>query len=173
MLSVAARWSRSRFQLASRISIHAPLPVPFLFSVVPYTTSTRGILFLRILTLIAMAVIRKIAAVASAVSCLVSPAAASFPSYAASLGNMSVPANSSSFDACDFVPGAPVKTTSGTVRGRRANNATTVSEYLGIPFAQPPVGDLRFAPPVKYTSNRRIDGTKFVSRLVSVDRPTS
>lgn len=64
--------------------------------------------------------------------------------------------------ACDYVVGAPVNTTSGTVWGHRAPNATSVSEYLGIPFAQPPVGPLRFAPPVRYTSQKAFNAAKAV-----------
>lgn len=64
---------------------------------------------------------------------------------------------------CDYIVGAPVNTTSGVVWGHRAPNATTVSEYLGIPFAQPPVGPLRFAPPVRYTSNKVLNAHEYVS----------
>ena len=38
-----------------------------------------------------------------------------------------------------------VRTASGLVRGRR--NAAGIAAFRGIPFAQPPVGDLRFAAP--------------------------
>lgn len=64
---------------------------------------------------------------------------------------------------CDYIVGAPVNTTSGVVWGHRAHNATDVSEYLGIPFAQPPVGPLRFAPPVRYTSNKVLNAHAYVS----------
>lgn len=43
--------------------------------------------------------------------------------------------------------GQTVQTTSGRVQGHAASLNPGVSEYLGIPFAQPPLGDLRFAPP--------------------------
>ena len=46
-----------------------------------------------------------------------------------------------------------VKTTSGSVRGIAASQSTP-ERFLGIPFAEAPVGDLRWAPPkpVKWTS---------------------
>jgi len=57
-----------------------------------------------------------------------------------------------------------VNTTSGLVSGHASSNASAqVSEYLGIPYAEPPVGDLRFAPPVRYNGNSAINGTSFVS----------
>ena len=57
--------------------------------------------------------------------------------------------------------GAAVNTTSGLIVGHPAPNATQVSEYLGIPFAQPPVGQLRFAPPVAYHSTRTFNASRF------------
>ncbi len=64
---------------------------------------------------------------------------------------------------CNYTVGAPVRTTSGLVYGHRAPNATQVSEYLGIPFAQSPVGQLRFAPPVAYTGTGDIYAEDFVN----------
>lgn len=40
-----------------------------------------------------------------------------------------------------------VHTQNGVVKGHNAANRSTVSEYLGLPYAQAPVGNLRFAPP--------------------------
>jgi cholinesterase len=64
----------------------------------------------------------------------------------------------------NWTVGQTVQTDSGPVNGHAAANATAVSEYLGIPFAKPPVGDLRFAPPQKYTSNSTVNGTNFVRK---------
>ena len=44
----------------------------------------------------------------------------------------------------------PVQTSNGAIVGHEAANASRVIEYLGIPYAQPPIGDLRFAAPVKF-----------------------
>lgn len=57
--------------------------------------------------------------------------------------------------------GTTVNTTSGPVVGHAASNATQVSEYLGIPFAQAPVGNLRFAPPIAYQGNGTIEASNF------------
>jgi cholinesterase len=57
--------------------------------------------------------------------------------------------------------GQAVKTSSGTVTGQAADWKPAVSEYLGLPFAEPPVGDLRFASPKPFKSNRTISATKF------------
>lgn len=43
--------------------------------------------------------------------------------------------------------GEAIGTTSGYVKGHASEWMPEVSEYLGIPYAEPPVGDLRFAAP--------------------------
>jgi cholinesterase len=67
----------------------------------------------------------------------------------------------------NWTVGQTVQTSSGAVHGHAALNATQVSEYLGVPFAAPPVGDLRFAAPQKYSGNSTINGTSFVSQCLS------
>lgn len=43
-----------------------------------------------------------------------------------------------------------VPTFNGLIVGHAASKTSDVIEWLGIPFAQPPVGNLRFAPPQAY-----------------------
>lgn len=62
-----------------------------------------------------------------------------------------------------WIVGQTVQTSSGAVEGHAASTATEVSEYLGIPYAQPPVGSLRFQPPVRYSGKSKISGKNFVS----------
>lgn len=45
-----------------------------------------------------------------------------------------------------------VKTVNGTVQGAKCP-LNDVNLFLGIPYAQPPVGDLRFAPPQSYNQS--------------------
>jgi hypothetical protein len=59
--------------------------------------------------------------------------------------------------------GAAVNTSSGLITGHGARNRTSVSEYLGIPYAQPPVGQLRFAAPQKFSSNTPLIASSYVS----------
>lgn len=59
--------------------------------------------------------------------------------------------------------GQAVQTTSGSISGHAATINSQVSEYLGIPYAEAPIGNLRFAAPVAFTSNATIDGSAFVS----------
>ncbi|EGD95911.1 hypothetical protein TESG_03374 [Trichophyton tonsurans CBS 112818] len=47
-----------------------------------------------------------------------------------------------------------VNTTNGPVTGHPAKTASTVHEFLGIPYAQPPVGKLRFMPPQRYVGDQ-------------------
>ncbi|KAL8917378.1 MAG: hypothetical protein Q9172_005880 [Xanthocarpia lactea] len=49
-----------------------------------------------------------------------------------------------------FSHGTCIQTSNGCLIGHQAPNASDVIEYLGIPYAQPPVGHLRFAAPVAY-----------------------
>ncbi|KFX98253.1 hypothetical protein V490_02403 [Pseudogymnoascus sp. VKM F-3557] len=57
--------------------------------------------------------------------------------------------------------GQTVHTQGGPVSGHAASSAHNVSTYLGIPYAKPPIGDLRFAPPEGYFNHTPIDGSKF------------
>ena len=59
-----------------------------------------------------------------------------------------------------------VQTSSGLIVGHPAPNRTQVAEFLGIPFAQPPGGDLRFASPQAFRAPKKvIQASKFVSHL--------
>lgn len=69
--------------------------------------------------------------------------------------NLSLAAPSTSFKA--------VETSNGHITGHRSPKAQRVWEYLGIPYAQPPLGDLRFAAPKKYRSKGPYNATNFVS----------
>lgn len=60
-----------------------------------------------------------------------------------------------------FKVGQVVKTTSGIVQGHASSWQPEVSEYLGIPYAQPPLGSLRFAAPKPYSGNSSINAAKF------------
>ncbi|KAG9684842.1 cholinesterase, partial [Aureobasidium melanogenum] len=56
---------------------------------------------------------------------------------------------------------APVNTTSGLIIGHASRNRSQVSEYLGIPYAQPPLGELRFAAPQQYSSDDIFNASSF------------
>jgi hypothetical protein len=58
--------------------------------------------------------------------------------------------------------GASVRTSSGLIKGHAAPRRPGVSEYLGIPYASPPTGDLRFAPPVAFDSEETIEASSYV-----------
>lgn len=56
-----------------------------------------------------------------------------------------------------------VQTENGLITGHRSSKVNDVWEYLGIPYAQPPLGDLRFAAPQKYNTTEPYNATSFVS----------
>lgn len=54
-----------------------------------------------------------------------------------------------------------VKTTSGEVVGFVNSTAPSVRQFLGVPYAEPPLGCLRFQPPVRKTHAGRIQATTY------------
>ena len=56
-----------------------------------------------------------------------------------------------------------IQTTIGEVKGHIASwpESAGVSEYLGIPYAEPPINQLRFAAPRPYKGKGAIAGNKF------------
>lgn len=60
--------------------------------------------------------------------------------------------------------GPIVRTTRGTIRGIHAGE--NANAFLGVPYAAPPVGDLRFQPPqalLRKHDDENIDGTQLRS----------
>jgi cholinesterase len=71
-------------------------------------------------------------------------------------------ASPQTYKQVNFTVGQIVETSSGPVAGHAATNYSEVSEYLGLPYAQAPVGDLRFLAPVKYAGSSMLNGSVFV-----------
>ena len=67
------------------------------------------------------------------------------------------------------ISGDPVVTTSGRVAGTRLQSG--VKAYLGIPFASPPVGDLRWAPPQPTSWSGIFNADRFGPECIQVLRP--
>ncbi|KAF2854712.1 cholinesterase precursor [Plenodomus tracheiphilus IPT5] len=63
-----------------------------------------------------------------------------------------------------------VQTSSGTIFGHQAANRPRVTEFLGIRYAEAPVGDLRFAAPKKFEAPA---GTIFEASEWSADCPSN
>jgi cholinesterase len=56
--------------------------------------------------------------------------------------------------------GQAVDTTSGKISGMASTKIPTVSQYLGIPFAQPPIGPNRWLKPQDYNSTANFKAVK-------------
>ncbi|KAJ5328167.1 hypothetical protein N7452_008557 [Penicillium brevicompactum] len=54
-----------------------------------------------------------------------------------------------------------VVTSSGIINGIYNNTESTVRGFIGIPYAEPPVGSLRWAPPIPKSSGDLIDASTF------------
>ena len=61
--------------------------------------------------------------------------------------------------------GPTVVTTEGPVRGNVKNG---VNQFLGIPYAAPPVGDLRWMPPQPPAKHELLDATKYANTCAQV-----
>jgi hypothetical protein len=62
-----------------------------------------------------------------------------------------------------WVVGETVVTTSGKIEGHANPWKKSVSEYLGVPYAQPPVGDLRWEAPLPFAyTQKTVVASKFV-----------
>lgn len=59
-----------------------------------------------------------------------------------------------------------VYTANGPVTGHYAVNASSVIEFLGIPYAKPPVGDLRWAPPEKHVASSHYEASNWVKIIL-------
>lgn len=62
---------------------------------------------------------------------------------------------------------ARVSTSSGIAVGHQARNKTSVTEFLGIRYAEAPIGELRFAAPKKYVAHPGtiFEASEWVRRL--------
>lgn len=63
--------------------------------------------------------------------------------------------------------GTTVQTSNGAIVGHVTPKTPRVIEYLGIPYAKAPLGDLRFAAPEKFEGDPQstFEASRFVSRL--------
>jgi hypothetical protein len=66
-------------------------------------------------------------------------------------------------DVEGFKIGQILKTTSGDLTGQPSSWKPQVSEYLGIRYAEPPIGKLRFAAPIAIkAAGKSVNATKYV-----------
>lgn len=64
-----------------------------------------------------------------------------------------------------------IQTTSGDVHGFINDTAPHVRQFLGIPYAEPPVGKLRFLPPEPKKNTGPIEATAYASACLQLSSP--
>lgn len=79
--------------------------------------------------------------------------------HAAPNNNHAKPWNWSGYDHSHLI----AHTSNGPILGHIAPNRSSVVEYLGIPYAAPPVGELRFAAPQAYAGHGFQDASTWVA----------
>jgi acetylcholinesterase len=65
------------------------------------------------------------------------------------------------FDPCRATNPLRVDTLGGPIFGLINSTTPSVAQFLGIPFAEPPLGQLRWAPPIVKSPVSSIDATQF------------
>ncbi|KAI1362168.1 Alpha/Beta hydrolase protein [Xylaria arbuscula] len=75
--------------------------------------------------------------------------------------------DSVSYDAS----GLTIRTTSGEVHGFINNTAPNVRQFLGVPYAEPPVGKLRFLPPEPKIDAGPIEATQYAPACLQQSSP--
>lgn len=81
------------------------------------------------------------------------------PSYPSSLVRLLL--TTLSIKACFAISSLRVETTVGTVYGLINGTTSHVAQFLGIPYAEPPIGSLRWLPPTIKAPVSYIDATSF------------
>lgn len=61
-----------------------------------------------------------------------------------------------------LVPLSHIEASNGVIQGHEASKNPEVTEWLGVPYAQPPVDQLRFAPPQPYTPRGAYIASEYV-----------
>lgn len=69
-------------------------------------------------------------------------------------------------------PGQVQTKTGGIILGHGASNKTSVTEFLGIRYAEAPIGELRFAAPKKYVAPQGtvFEASEWVCSVLRVSR---
>lgn len=95
---------------------------------------------------------------------------------AATRAVFATPLNPNQDTDSSWSPGQPVQIKTGTVQGASSKLRPEVSAYLGIPFGQPPIGDLRFEPPIPVkvlTGKNNVSSAPFDATQYGPDCPSN
>ncbi|KAL7917893.1 Alpha/Beta hydrolase protein [Trichoderma austrokoningii] len=89
------------------------------------------------------------------------------PFTALVLGSVVASSPATTHPKCNISQYTDVPTTSGLITGHVSSNSDCVVEFLGVPYAQPPVGQLRFEAPAKLNANSK----SFIAAKYAADCP--